>query len=296
MPPPPPVGGSSSRGTSKTGSDTSRVSPRRDSLYTRAHDLDRRADGRRPLDRRRLGCRRRGEAGDRALRGRARQDARRPGRRRRGRARRPRAHLRRQHRLRQVRFEGDPRGADGRAPAAAASLPRVRGGGAVSRPGRACGDAPACERTREGQLGRARRDRRVAARVPEPRRPAVRARTWLGRCVRRSRAACPPCPAAGRRGACVVGRRPARRRRGARASRPRARSAACQGGPVADQRHAVHGCAGCACARPCPAPGPHRRLCMRSVARSAAGLAQLVHPAGACSEAACAARRRPRET
>ena len=72
--------------------------------------------------------------------------------------------------------------------------------------GRACGDAAARERAREGQLRRAHRDGRAAARVPEPRRSAVRARAWLGRRLRRPRAARASRAAARRRGAGVVGR------------------------------------------------------------------------------------------
>ena len=61
-----------------------------------------------------------------------------------------------------------------------------------------------------------------------------------------------------------------------------------EGGPVADQRHAVHGRAGRARARARLAARPRGRLRVRAVARGAAGLAQLVHPAGA--RAAAAAR------
>ena len=68
---------------------------------------------------------------------------------------------------------------------------------ARDRPGR---DAPAREHARQGLLGRAPRDRRAAARVPEPRRHPGRPEPRLGRRLRRPRAARPPRAAAGRRG------------------------------------------------------------------------------------------------
>ena len=73
-------------------------------------------------------------------------------------------------------------------------------GDAVSRRGRAGGDAAARERAREGLLRGARRARGVAARVPEPRRPARRAVARLRRRERRPRAARAPRAAARRRG------------------------------------------------------------------------------------------------
>ena len=80
----------------------------------------------------------------------------------------------------------------------------------------------------------------------------------------------------------------ARRRRGARARRARAGAPRREGRAVADQRHAVHGGAGRARARSRAAARARRRLRVRALARGAAGLAQLVHPAGA--RAAPAAR------
>ena len=52
----------------------------------------------------------------------------------------------------------------------------------------------------KGNSGRAARDRRAAARVPEPRSPAARARARVGRGLGRPRAARAPRPAARRRG------------------------------------------------------------------------------------------------
>ncbi len=184
-----------------------------------------RADRRRPHARRRLGGRRRGRAGRSSLRRRARADA--------GRARRvveraahgaKRAHLRREHRLRPLRVEADPRGADRGAAAAPAPLARVRRRRSVPGRGRARGDAAARQRACEGQLRRAHRDGRAAARVPEPRRAPVRARARLGRRVGRPRAARAPRAAARRRGSRLVRRRAARRRGRARARGPRARA------------------------------------------------------------------------
>ena len=103
------------------------------------------------------------------------------------------------------------------------------------------GDAAAGEHAREGKLGRADRDRRAAARVPQPRRRAGRAEPRLGRRVRRPRAARASRASARRRGRGVRRRRAAARPRGARARRPRAAAARGEGGAVADQRHAVHG-------------------------------------------------------
>ena len=138
----------------------------------------------------------------------------------------------------------------------------------------------------KGNSGRARRDGRAAARLPQPRRPARScpraARSARPATSRRSRTS--PCRSSAKGG--VVRRRAARRWRGARAGRAEAGAAAREGGPVADQRHAVHGGAGRARARARAAARARRRLCVRALARGAAGLAQLVHPAGACAASA----------
>ena len=82
----------------------------------------------------------------------------------------------------------------------------------------------------------------------EPRRAARRSGARLGRRVRRPRAARASRAAARRRGRGVRRRRAAARAGGAHARRSRADRARGEGGPVADQRHAVHG--GGARARP----------------------------------------------
>ena len=96
---------------------------------------------------------------------------------------------------------------------------------ALSRRGRPRGDAAARERARQGLLGRARRDGRAAARVPEPRRRPVRAGARLGRRLaatsRRSRTWRCRSSARARRGSTESGCRAPRR------SRPSASSRSC---------------------------------------------------------------------
>ena len=153
-----------------------------------------------------------------------------------------RAHVRRQHRLRPLRLAVDPRGADRGAPAAAAAQPRVRRRRAVPGRDRARGDAAARERAREGLLGRARRDGRAAARVPQPRRAAARARAAArsarAAISRRSRTSRCRSSARARRASTASGCRAARR---SRASGLEPIGLAGEGGPLARQRHAVHG-------------------------------------------------------
>ena len=88
----------------------------------------------------------------------------------------------------------------------------------------------------------------------------------------------------------------AQRRRGACASGSRAGAPSSEGRAVADQRHAVHDGAGRARSRARASARAGRRLRVRAVARSAAGLAQLVHPAGARVAAAPRSGRRLRAT
>ena len=71
-----------------------------------------------------------------------------------------------------------------------------------------------------------------------------------------------------------------------RSAGPRAGAARREGGPLADQRHAVHGRAGRARARTCAAARACRRLRVRALARGAAGLAQLVPAADPRASAA----------
>ena len=124
---------------SRTGSDTAcAVSPPRRENYTRDRDCDARADGRRSLPRRGVGCRGRAAAGTDAVRLRARRHARGARRRRSRGPRRARAHLRREHGIREVRLQVDPRGAERGAAAPPAPLARLRCRRALSRLGRAC--------------------------------------------------------------------------------------------------------------------------------------------------------------
>ena len=186
-----------------------------------------------------------------------------------------RAHLRRQHRVRPLRVRAHPGGAGGGAPAAPAAQPRVRRRGAVSRRRRSRGDAPARERAREGLLGRARRDRRAARRVPEPRRPARSCR----RAARSARAAI------SRRSRTSRSRSSGRARPSSRASgwtgadalrrgRARADPAREQGGALARQRDAVHGGDGRARRRArAQRLAATADLRVRALARGAAGVA-----------------------
>ena len=192
-----------------------------------------------------------------------------------------RAHLRRQHRLRPLRLAVDPGGADRGAAAPAPAQPRLRGRRAVPGRGRPRGDAAARERAREGLLRRPRRDRRAAARVPEPRRRPARPGPRLGRRERRSRAARAPRAAArrrgrgDRRGGAAAGR--ARRWRavgpGAGAARRRRRGSRSINGT---QFMAAIGALGLVRARRLAKIGRHR---VRDVARGAAGLADELPPA-----------------
>ena len=190
-----------------------------------------------------------------------------------------RAHLRRQHRLRPLRLRVDP-GRPGRGAAAApAPQPRVRRRRAVPGRGRARGDAAPRERAREGLLGRARRDGRAPDRVPQPRRAAARAR----RAARSARAAISRrsrtsrCRSSARVEAWFEGTLYGGRR-GARRGRARADPARGEGGPLADQRHAVHGRDGRARARPrasgsrAPPTSPARSRSRRSRARGRASI------------------------
>ena len=158
-----------------------------------------------PDDRRRLGGSRERGAG-RALDVRRGPHAGCPRAGRRGRAQRQPPHLRGEHRIRAFRLARDPRTAGGGAPAPAAAEPCVRSGGAVSTRDRARGVAPAREHSGQGLLGRARRDRGAARRLPQPRRAATRAESGLGRRERGPRAAGPP-RAPARRGGRRGGRR-----------------------------------------------------------------------------------------
>src|SRR5919109_266799 len=92
-----------------------------------------------------------------------------------------------------------------------------------------------------GKIARARRNRRAAPGLPEPRRPPARAEPRLRRREWRSRAARPPGAAARGRGRGLVRRSEAARSRGARCGRADTARAPREGGALARQRHAVHG-------------------------------------------------------
>ena len=175
-----------------------------------------------------------------------------------------------------------------RAPAATAAQPRVRRRRAVSAGGRARGDAAAGERAREGVLGRADRDGRAADRMPQPRCPAAGAGPRLGRRERRPRSARSSGAAARRRRARLVrGHAAARAREALAAAGLEPVRLGCEGGPVADQRHAVHGGDGLDRAHARPAAGADGRSRLRALARGAAGLAHEL-PSGDPSGAAAA--------
>ena len=147
-----------------------------------------------------------------------------------------------------------------------------------ARPG---GAAPSCEHAREGLLGSARGDGGATRGVSQSRDPASRSEPWIGRGERRPRATRAPSTPARRRG-----RGGGRRRAHVGCGRTRTRRlgadpARVEGGPVADQRHAVHGLLRCARRRPFQAARPGGRHGLRALARGAAGFSRRVRAGGA---------------
>ena len=216
--------------------------------------------------------------------------------RRAGRARLERAHLRRQHRLRPLRLEADPRGSRPRS-CSCGSCARTPAASAIRTRTRSCGPRCCCARTRSRRATPAR---------------AIETVELLLDCL--NRGVLPRVPARGSVGASgdlaplahlalpLVGEGSAWHdgelldgRRGAAQRRARAGAAGREGGAVADQRHAVHGGAGRARARARAAARARRRLCLRAVARGAAGLAQLVPAADPRAAPAEGARRQRRQ-
>ncbi len=179
----------------------------------------------------------------------------------------------------------------------------------VSRRGRARGDAAARERAGEGLLGRAGRDGRAPARLPERagscRTCRAAARSARAATSRRSRTL--RCRSSGRArpGSTASACPGARRSRGVGLEPMRARG---EGGALARQRHAVHGGASARSGSCAPAGsrdvGRHR---VRALARGAAGLAHelpaadpraapAARPAGVRGATSCACSRAPRSS